>query len=622
MRPVPTLLAFGILVFGCAASPPPRRRPKVDVAAMREAMEASRPKEKLSSGAAYSHFLVSRLAHFEGDSRRAVSELQLALATDEGNPYLLTKLAEEYVRLGDLGRAESELRKVLERQSDYHPAQLLMGKVLADQRRFTRAKVHLRQAVRLQPRDPEAYLALAEVALSLGAPEEAVRVVEELAQALPGEPTGFKRLGLAFGERGDLPRAEAMLEKATARDPGDFESWALLAQLYQLSGKLGRSEAAFDRALERDPDNREVLLQAGRVSLAQGSVVRARAYFDRLLSLSGEAEWTLKVAYAYLGANKAQEAQELLEQARTFGPHPKISFSSGLVLERQRRFVLAAEAYAEVPEGHELFDEARLRRALCLSQAGLHLKAIGLFEQGRKARPDYLSLYAPYAQALERAGRAREATTLLEDAAREHAAPELLDALAQLYERQGRKEDAVRLLLRAVAEHPKDEDLLYVLGATYERQGELDKALERMRAVLVLNPKNAQALNFIGYTLADHGRDLDEAERLLTRALELRPDSGAFLDSMGWLHFRRGEFHKAVLRLERAVERIPDDPLVREHLGDAYRAAGRKEKAAEAYRQALEDLEGPEAPAPEAARVQREGLLRKLKFLGLDGQGR
>jgi len=615
-----SLFAFGILVFGCAAGPA-HRRPRVDISAMREAMASSQRNEPLASPAAYAHFLASRLAHEDGDHRNSADELRLALATDEGSALLHTRLAEEFQHMGDLAHAEGELKKVLEHDTRDASAQLLMGKILLAGHRFSRARLHLRQAIQLAPRDPDAYLTLAQLHLEQSSPDEALAVVEELAQALPGEPSGYKRLGLSFLDREDLPRAQLMLERALDRDPGDFEVWAMLAQIYQAQGRLERAEAAFDKALELDPDSRDVLLWAGKLSLQQGSPVRARAYFDRLLSFADNADWTLKIASAYLSAQRLSEASEVLEQARSVAPGPKLSFSTGLVRERLRRFVQAADAYGEVPPDADLFPEARLRRALCLSQAGLHAKALELFEQAKQERPDQLSLYVPYAAALERAGLPTEALALLEKARKDAPVPEILDALDTLYERLGRGPEGLSLLQRAVAERPRDEELLYALGAAYERRGELERAMQQMRAVLGLNPKNAAALNFIGYTLADKGTNLDEAEKLIRRALELQPDSGAFLDSLGWLDFRKGDVFRAVIHLEKAVSLLPDDPLVREHLGDAYARAGRKKDAVDAYRRALEDAQRRQATDKEFE-ILRQGLLRKLKLLSSDAADR
>src|SRR5262249_44164147 len=124
------------------------------------------------------------------------------------------------------------------------------------------------------------------------------------------------------------------------------------------------------------------------------------------------------------------------------------------------------------------------------------------------------------------------------------------------------------------------------------------------------------AMNFIGYSLVERGKNLDEAEKLIRHALEIRPDSAAFLDSLGWLYFRRGEYRRAVGTLERAVALEPDEPLINEHLGDAYHSATNKVKAAAAYRKALEVLKA----VPELQEVdgQSEGLEKKLKALSLE----
>jgi Flp pilus assembly protein TadD len=105
-----------------------------------------------------------------------------------------------------------------------------------------------------------------------------------------------------------------------------------------------------------------------------------------------------------------------------------------------------------------------------------------------------------------------------------------------------------------------------------------------MRKAIELNPQNAPALNYLGYTWAEMGVQLDEAEKLIVRALKIEPNDGFFIDSLGWVYFQRGEYAKAVEQLERAVELTVDDPVIIEHLGDAYEKIGRTEQALQRYR--------------------------------------
>jgi tetratricopeptide (TPR) repeat protein len=622
VRPVHAIRAAPLLLLvSLAAAAAPPKRPKVDREAMREAIRAGGEREDFSSPASYAHFLLSRRLHHAGDHRAAVDELRLALATDEGNLYLLTQLGEQYASLGELAKAESELRRAVELSPQYYPAHVLLGRVLLEAAKYPRAKVHLRRAMMLRPREPEAYLILAQLHLEQRQPDEAVKVVEELAAALPGAASGYRRLGLALAERSDKPRAQKLLERAIERDPGDMEVAGALARLYEGAGRSAEAEELLARALEHDPDNREVLLSAGRIALKLGSATRARAYFDRLLSLTDDPELTVRVAFAFLASRETAAAAEVLDMARKGRPaEPRISYYAGLVHERRRHYAAAEAAYAEVPESSELFDEVRSRRAGCLSRAGQHAQAIALYEAAVAGSGEDVSLRVQYARALERSSAPDRALAVLREALARNPSAELYEALAATLHRQGRGAEGLAQLREALSRRPRDEALLYVLGATYELQGETDKALAQMRGLLALNADNASAMNFTGYLLAQKRRELAEAERLVLRALELRPDTGAFLDSLGWVYFQRGEYQRAVEALERASQLEPDEPVILEHLGDAYREASRSVDAASAWRRALEVLTlDPEAADPPQQRLQLE---RKLKKLSTEAGGR
>jgi len=136
-----------------------------------------------------------------------------------------------------------------------------------------------------------------------------------------------------------------------------------------------------------------------------------------------------------------------------------------------------------------------------------------------------------------------------------------------------------------------------------------------MKRAVELNPKNAAALNYLGYTYAEMGVQLDEAERLIRRALEIEPDDGFYVDSLGWVYYQRGDYRHAVEQLERAVELAGDDPTVAEHLGDAYGRAGKPRDALRLYQDAL-------VRAKEAVQVERlKGKVHSLEAARSEGTG-
>ena len=103
--------------------------------------------------------------------------------------------------------------------------------------------------------------------------------------------------------------------------------------------------------------------------------------------------------------------------------------------------------------------------------------------------------------------------------------------------------------------------------------------------------------------------NLHEAEAMLRRAVELRPDDGYIVDSLGWAFFRLERFDEAVLYLERAVELRPDDPVINDHLGDAYWQVGRYREARFQWERALtfEPERTGDADRAELARADKAG---------------
>jgi tetratricopeptide (TPR) repeat protein len=138
----------------------------------------------------------------------------------------------------------------------------------------------------------------------------------------------------------------------------------------------------------------------------------------------------------------------------------------------------------------------------------------------------------------------------------------------------------------------------FALSLVYAAAKEPDKAERQLRLLLDADPNDAVACNDLGYQLAEQGKQLDEAERLIRHALELdrqqRPDGGpagaagdnaAYVDSLGYVLFRRGKIPEACKELERATQlpEATDDPTVWNHLGDVYDKLGARNKAIQAW---------------------------------------
>jgi pentatricopeptide repeat protein len=111
--------------------------------------------------------------------------------------------------------------------------------------------------------------------------------------------------------------------------------------------------------------------------------------------------------------------------------------------------------------------------------------------------------------------------------------------------------------------------------------------VNQMKEILRLEPDHADAMNYLGYSYADRGIHLDDALKLVQKAMTLKPNMGYITDSLGWVYFKLGQYEKASVELEKANQLTPDDPIITEHLADSYSKLHRVEKAIELYEKAL-----------------------------------
>jgi tetratricopeptide (TPR) repeat protein len=125
--------------------------------------------------------------------------------------------------------------------------------------------------------------------------------------------------------------------------------------------------------------------------------------------------------------------------------------------------------------------------------------------------------------------------------------------------------------------------------------------------VIALQPKEAGAYNNLAWVYANQAKNLDEALALAQKALEIRPNNAALLDTLGFVHYQRGEYPKAEPLFKKATELVTNNATMFYHLGTTYHKLGKKDDAATALRRALQIDE----KIPQAAEIQT--LLAQLR---------
>jgi tetratricopeptide (TPR) repeat protein len=582
-------------------------------------------------------------------ANQAIEFYRKAYQLDPGAGFIGERLAEMYYKAQRIRDAVLELQGIIAREPQNLSARRLLGRIyvrtLGDRSSgagsrdiVARAIEQYREVCRQDPADAESAVTLARLYRMAGESGKAEEVLRGVLAADPENSAVLRQLTQSLLDRGDSAGATQLLEAAIARNPS-ADAYTLLGDAAMQSALYPRAEQAYRSALERDAGNRQALRKLARSLQMQDKNDAAAEQYLKLAKIEPEeAANFLRLAQIYRELRKLDAAEENLLRARQLSPgNLEVQYTEALLYDDQGRFddairVLSSALSAVKANSARLADgrrtlvifydqlgrlyretenfssavatyremlklgpeEERHARAL-LADTYRESKnmpaAIAECDQAREAFPGDRGLSVTCALLRGENGETDQAAAALRALLRGDASDrDMHISLAQVLER-GKRYDAaaeqLHLAEKLAASPAENEAAWFLLGAIYDRQKKHELAEEQFKRVLELNPHNAQALNYYGYMLAERGQRLDEAAALIQRALDEDPNSGAYLDSLGWTRFQQGEYTEAERLLRRAVERASQDPTIREHLGDLYAKTGRPDLAAKEYDRSL-----------------------------------
>ena len=250
--------------------------------------------------------------------------------------------------------------------------------------------------------------------------------------------------------------------------------------------------------------------------------------------------------------------------------------------------------------------------------------AIDLYQSVAKDDPLRVNADVQAALLLETLGKSKEATDALAAIVAAHPQnQEALTALGNLQRSRKAFADAAATYTRVLdLRTPTDKSqwlLYYYRGIANERRKEWPAAEADLKKALELNPDQPLVLNYLGYSWVDQGANLDEAFKMLRRAVDLRQRDGYVVDSLGWAYYRLGRYDDAVRELEKAIDLKPSDPVINDHLGDAYWRVGRKLEAHFQWNHAR-DLNPDPDDLPKILDKIKNGMTEKPEIAGNNGK--
>jgi tetratricopeptide (TPR) repeat protein len=531
--------------------------------------------------------LVAQQHMIDGEVAEALAAYQRAVAKDETSAFLHRRVAAALAQQNRLDEATVHAQRALELEPGDSETRLFLGELQHARKDLPAAEATLRNESG-EPFDPDAAFLLFQMYLEANRLPEALTAAQWLVVHEPDELRGRFAVANAYQRQGKWKEAERSLRDALRLDPGNLRVYGALARAARERGDRKAEIGIYREVLALDPDHLPTLIALGESQMDGNDLAGAIATFEEIERRYPEdMRSVVRLGFLKYEARDFAGAAQRFERALAADPTDyEYAFFLGVARRRMGSSDAAIAAFQSIPEDHKHYAEARTQIASILERRGDYQGALAEVELAAArapARP--LDLYK-----------------------------------ATLRAKTGDFDGAVSDLKRLLEQQPNDDELLYSIGMLYGEAKRNDEALQYMHLALERNPDNASALNYIGYTWAEQGINLDEAERMISRAVELQPDDGYIVDSLGWVHYVRAKglveqgrlkeaqkhLDEALEQLERADQLTGGDPVVSEHLGDTYLLLDKKRQALERFEEAIR-LEPREGEQPE--------LLHKFEVL-------
>lgn len=500
-------------------------------------------------------YLAGRFARANNDTGRAAEFYQNALRQDPESGILLERAFLMEASEGNWDSAIELAEEVVKRQPRHRMARLLLGITAFKGHDYKKAIENFKAA-------------------GSGPIGELTSVITR-AWVLQAQGKTVKALAsLAVRKQADWARFYLRYHRALIADLGGREkdSKRSFETVFQQDSKTLRTALAYARSRAHAGDFRQAksVLRAHLRRSSGEPHPLAVSLLDQLsrgetvdLLVQNPTDGLAEVFYglgeALTGEGGVSIGVLYLQMALYLEPrHPFALAALASALESMKRYEDAIAVYDKIPEGSPLQMAIDIRKAFNLNELERVDEAKVLLEKVAKDNPTSLKPY---------------------------------DALGNIMRTRKRYDEAIGYYSKAIEliGKPESADWVYFYsrGTCYERTKQWASAEADLQRALKLDPTQPLALNYLGYSWIDQNLHLRRGLELIEKAVTLKPDDGYIVDSLGWAHYRLGNFGKAAKYLERAVELRPEDPVLNDHLGDAYWQIGRIREARFQWDQAL-----------------------------------
>jgi tetratricopeptide (TPR) repeat protein len=495
------------------------------------------------------HFLVGQLSLNDQDFKTALDNFSAVVElADEPTPFVHSKLADLYLRFGELDKALEAAEIALREDPDNPSNRLLYAGVLEALGRDGEAEPQYKRLIEEYPGKFDAYVLLSNLFVKQGRFQDSLDLLSRLERIDPSDSLAHYYLGRTYELMERYPQAEAEYLKVFESDPTLSRGSVELLRVLLRNKKSDKAKALCERMLQKDPTNAVARKVLGHLMLGESKLDEALKHLVVLEGIEADASDTrFKIALIQMEKRNYEEAvRELNLVLATKPDHSEARYYLASIYAGSGKRKEALEELFLIPKEDPMFVKAQTFAAFVLRQDNELTRARDVVAEAREVEPDNKNLLLYHVLILRDLKEYRKAESLMRE---------------------------------ALKRDPNDERLIFNLALVLDERDNEDEALRMMERVIEINPRNSDALNYLAYGLIGKGGELGRAEALARRALEVKPQDPYYLDTLGWAQFKAGKLSESETTLATAAGGAGDDIVVLDHYIEVLVARKKYDKA-------------------------------------------
>ncbi len=541
---------------------------------------------------ALEHFINGSAAQAKGDYAGAIIEFQDALRLDP-NAGIYYALAKNYLFLNKLSLALQNAKMSVELNPDKIEYYDLLADIYSAAHQTDSAAVVLEKIISLNSSNLSAYYKLGRLYES-NKPLRAIEIYEKLTNIIGPDWNVLIRTAELYERLGRLTDAVKSIEQLLQIDPSNTPLQKLLIEYYQRANMNEEALEAVKEIIEFTPDDLDARERKAQILISLGNWEAAAKEYDFILKQK-DVPLELKVRVGASYFNRALKDSSLMPIAKEFFLNMdkdtldwQIKMYLGAIAVSEKNDSAAIEYFKYVTENARWNVDAWIRLGGLYFDNRKYDETAKIMYEAIEIFPQDFVINLILGLALSQNGKYPEAEPYLKTAVNLNPGDiNAISSYAYTLSQLKRNDEAESYLKKALAISPNDVNLLGTLGLIYdseERWAECDSVYE---AALEIDPQNPLINNNYAYSLSERSKELDKALKMAEIAIEAEPENSSYLDTVGWVFFKLGDYNKAKFYLEKAIEVGGEKPVMLEHLGDVLFMMGEKDDALELWQKAL-----------------------------------